>query len=46
MLRNEVMKILERGMKGFNQAEVMTGLQVLYNLGELNVTVEQVINKF
>lgn len=45
-LRNEAMKILERGMEGLNQAEVGTGLQVFYNLGELKVTVEQVIVKY
>ncbi|KAK4278959.1 hypothetical protein QN277_016728 [Acacia crassicarpa] len=45
-LRNEAMKVLERGMEGLNQAEVGTGLQVFYNLGELKVTVEQVINKY
>ncbi|CAL5190553.1 unnamed protein product [Lathyrus oleraceus] len=46
LLRNEAMKVLERGMEGLNQAEVGTGLQVFYNLGELKVTVEQVINKY
>ncbi|KAK2377715.1 conserved oligomeric Golgi complex subunit [Trifolium repens] len=45
-LRNEAMKVLESGMEGLNQAEVGTGLQVFYNLGELKVTVEQVINKY
>lgn len=45
-LRHEAMKVLERGMEGLNQAEVGTGLQVFYNLGELKVTVEQVINKY
>lgn len=45
-LRNEAMKVLERGMEGLNQAEVGTGLQVFYNLGELKVTVEQVISKY
>ncbi|KAL1307633.1 hypothetical protein HN51_049532 [Arachis hypogaea] len=45
-LRSEAMKVLERGMEGLNQAEVGTGLQVFYNLGELKVTVEQVINKY
>ena len=33
-------------MDGLNQAEVGTGLQVFYNLGELKVTVEQVVNKY
>ncbi|KAI4306003.1 hypothetical protein L6164_029322 [Bauhinia variegata] len=45
-LRNEAMNVLERGMEGLNQAEVGTGLQVFYNLGELKFTVEQVINKY
>lgn len=34
-LRFEGMKVLERGLEGFNQAEVGKGLQVFYNLGEL-----------
>lgn len=46
LLRSEAMKVLERGMEGLNQAEVGTGLQVFYNLGELKVTVEQVVNKY
>ncbi|XWS09351.1 hypothetical protein CRYUN_Cryun40dG0077700 [Craigia yunnanensis] len=45
-LRSEVMKVLERGMEGLNQAEVGTGLQVFYNLGELRGTVEQLVNKY
>ncbi|CAL0315869.1 unnamed protein product [Lupinus luteus] len=45
-LRNEAMKVLERGMEGLNQAEVGTGLQVFYNLGELKGTVEGVVNKY
>ncbi|MFS8022472.1 putative oligomeric Golgi complex subunit 5 protein [Helianthus anomalus] len=31
-LRSEGMKALERGLEGFNQAEVGAGLQVFYNL--------------
>ncbi|KAL5126421.1 Conserved oligomeric Golgi complex subunit 5 [Glycine soja] len=46
LLRSEAMKVLERGMEGLNQAEVGTGLQVFYNLGELKGTVEQVVNKY
>ncbi|TKY57212.1 Conserved oligomeric Golgi complex subunit 5 [Spatholobus suberectus] len=46
LLRSEAMKVLERGMEGLNQAEVGTGLQVFYNLGELKATVEQVVNKY
>ncbi|KAL0801215.1 hypothetical protein Bca101_056391 [Brassica carinata] len=45
-LRSEAMKVLERGMEGLNQAEVGTGLQVFYNLGELKVTVDQLVNKY
>lgn len=44
--RTEAMKVLERGMEGLNQAEVGTGLQVFYNLGELKPTVEQLLNKY
>ncbi|KAL4379983.1 hypothetical protein GQ457_02G042350 [Hibiscus cannabinus] len=45
-LRSEAMKVLEKGMEGLNQAEVGTGLQVFYNLGELRGTVEQLVNKY
>ncbi|XP_002526650.2 conserved oligomeric Golgi complex subunit 5 [Ricinus communis] len=45
-LRSEAMKVLERGMDGLNQAEVGTGLQVFYNLGELKFTVEHLVNKY
>ncbi|KAL1207364.1 Conserved oligomeric Golgi complex subunit 5 [Cardamine amara subsp. amara] len=45
-LRSEAMKVLERGMEGLNQAEVGTGLQVFYNLGELKHTVDQLVNKY
>ncbi|GLU06683.1 hypothetical protein SLE2022_236890 [Rubroshorea leprosula] len=45
-LRSEAMGVLERGMEGLNQAEVGTGLQVFYNLGELRETVEQLVNKY
>jgi hypothetical protein len=45
-LRSEAMKVLERGMEGLNQAEVGTGLQVFYNLGELKSTVDQLVNKY
>ncbi|XVF29406.1 hypothetical protein REPUB_Repub15cG0118400 [Reevesia pubescens] len=45
-LRNEAMKVLERGMEGLNQAEVGTGLQVFYNLGELRGTVELLVSKY
>ena len=40
------MKVLERGMDGLNQAEVGTGLQVFYNLGELRQTVDALISKY
>lgn len=33
-------------MVGLNQAEVGTGLQVFYNLGELRATVEQLVNRY
>ena len=33
-------------MEGLNQAEVGTGLQVFYNLGELRATVEQLVNRY
>ncbi|XP_010556223.1 PREDICTED: conserved oligomeric Golgi complex subunit 5 [Tarenaya hassleriana] len=45
-LRSEAMNVLERGMEGLNQAEVGTGLQVFYNLGELKPTVDQLVNKY
>ncbi|MBA0724928.1 hypothetical protein Golax_021569, partial [Gossypium laxum] len=45
-LRSEAMKVLEKGMEGLNQAEVGTGLQVFYNLGELRATVEQLVSKY
>ncbi|KAJ0668490.1 putative oligomeric Golgi complex subunit 5 protein [Helianthus annuus] len=45
-LRSEGMKALERGLEGFNQAEVGAGLQVFYNLGELRSTVDGLINKY
>lgn len=45
-LRAEGMKVLERGLEGFNQAEVGAGLQVFYNLGELRETVDGLISKY
>ncbi|OVA16463.1 Conserved oligomeric Golgi complex subunit 5 [Macleaya cordata] len=45
-VRSEGMKVLERGMEGLNQAEVGSGLQVFYNLGELRSTVDLLINKY
>ncbi|GAB4844768.1 Conserved oligomeric Golgi complex subunit [Ancistrocladus abbreviatus] len=45
-LRSEGMKILERGLVGLNQAEVGSGLQVFYNLGELRTTVDGLISKY
>ncbi|GAB4846170.1 hypothetical protein Ancab_025168 [Ancistrocladus abbreviatus] len=45
-LRSEGMKILERGLEGLNQAEVGSGLQVFYNLGELRTTVDGLISKY
>ncbi|KAL9229884.1 hypothetical protein vseg_005301 [Gypsophila vaccaria] len=40
------MKVLERGLEGYNQAEVGSGLQVFYNLGELRRTVEGLVGKY
>lgn len=40
------MKVLERGVEGFNQAEVGSGLQVFYNLGELRSSVDVLISKY
>ncbi|PWA87139.1 conserved oligomeric Golgi complex subunit 5 [Artemisia annua] len=40
------MKVLERGLEGFNQAEVGKGLQVFYNLGELRSTVDGLVSKY
>ncbi|KAJ4833599.1 Conserved oligomeric Golgi complex subunit [Turnera subulata] len=45
-LRREGMRVVERGMEALNQAEVGTGLQVFFNLGELNFTVDQLVNKY
>ncbi|CAN6451672.1 unnamed protein product [Victoria cruziana] len=45
-LRSEGMKVLERGMDGLNQAEVGSGLQVFYNMGELKTTVEAILSKY
>ncbi|KAI3971861.1 hypothetical protein MKW92_052390 [Papaver armeniacum] len=45
-VRSEGMKVLERGMEGLNQAEVGSGLQVFYNLGELRTTTDSLINKY
>lgn len=45
-LRFEGMKVLERGLEGFNQAEVGKGLQVFYNLGELRSTVDGLVSKY
>ncbi|KAK9153286.1 hypothetical protein Sjap_000766 [Stephania japonica] len=45
-LRSEAMRVLERGMEGLNQAEVGSGLQVFYNLGELRSTVDGLIGRY
>ncbi|GAV79265.1 COG5 domain-containing protein [Cephalotus follicularis] len=45
-LRNQAMGVLERGVEGLNQAEVGTGLQVFYNLGELRGSVDQLVSKY
>ncbi|XP_068657268.1 conserved oligomeric Golgi complex subunit 5-like [Aristolochia californica] len=46
LLRSEGMRVLERGMECLNQAEVGSGLQVFYNLGELKDTVEGLVTKY
>ncbi|XP_021735289.1 conserved oligomeric Golgi complex subunit 5-like [Chenopodium quinoa] len=45
-LRAEGMKMLEGGLEGLNQAEVGSGLQVFYNLGELRGTVDGLVAKY
>ncbi|KAG9439155.1 hypothetical protein H6P81_019320 [Aristolochia fimbriata] len=45
-LRSEGMRVLERGMGSLNQAEVGSGLQVFYNMGELKDTVEGLVTKY
>ncbi|KAH7833665.1 hypothetical protein Vadar_008563 [Vaccinium darrowii] len=45
-LRDEGIRVLERGLEGLNQAEVGAGLQVFYNLGELRVAVDGLVNKY
>ncbi|KAF7124661.1 hypothetical protein RHSIM_Rhsim12G0008000 [Rhododendron simsii] len=45
-LRDEGIRVLERGLEGLNQAEVGAGLQVFYNLGELRVAVDGMVNKY
>ncbi|GAB2242838.1 hypothetical protein Droror1_Dr00019613 [Drosera rotundifolia] len=45
-VRVEGTKVLERGVLGLNQAEVGSGLQVFYNLGELKETVEGLVKKY
>lgn len=45
-LRLEGMLVLERGLEGLNQAEVGSGLQVFYNLGELRETVDGLVSKY
>lgn len=45
-LRSEGMSVLVKGMEGLNQAEVGTGLQVFYNLGELRGAVDGLVSKY
>lgn len=40
------MTVLNRGLDALNQAEVGTGLQVFYNLGELRATVDGLVGKY
>ncbi|EPS72208.1 hypothetical protein M569_02540, partial [Genlisea aurea] len=45
-VREEGMKILEKGLESLNQPEVGLGLQVFYNMGELRPTVDGLVNKY
>lgn len=45
-IRAEGARVLDRGLEGLNQAEVGSGLQVFYNLGELKECVEGLVGKY
>ncbi|XP_011082901.1 conserved oligomeric Golgi complex subunit 5 [Sesamum indicum] len=45
-IREEGMKVLEKGLESLNQPEVGLGLQVFYNMGELRGTVDGLVNKY
>ncbi|KAG8386706.1 hypothetical protein BUALT_Bualt03G0176900 [Buddleja alternifolia] len=45
-IREEGMKVLEKGLESLNQAEVGLGLQVFYNMGELRGTVDGLVIKY
>ncbi|KAL7143584.1 hypothetical protein ABFS83_08G201700 [Erythranthe nasuta] len=45
-IRDEGMKVLEKGLESLNQPEVGLGLQVFYNMGELRGTVDGLVSKY
>ncbi|PIN25630.1 putative Golgi transport complex 1 protein [Handroanthus impetiginosus] len=45
-IREEGMKVLEKGLESLNQPEVGLGLQVFYNMGELRGTVDKLVTKY
>ncbi|KAH6788810.1 Golgi transport complex protein-like protein [Perilla frutescens var. frutescens] len=45
-IREEGMKVLEKGLESLNQPEVGLGLQVFYNMGELRGTVDGLVSKY
>ncbi|KAL3638315.1 Conserved oligomeric Golgi complex subunit [Castilleja foliolosa] len=45
-IREEGMKVFEKGLESFNQPEVGLGLQVFYNMGELRGTVDGLVSKY
>ncbi|XP_074273104.1 conserved oligomeric Golgi complex subunit 5 [Silene latifolia] len=45
-IRSEGIRVLERGLEGFNQAEIGSGLQVFYNLGDLRGTIDGLVAKY
>ncbi|KAL8512445.1 hypothetical protein ACS0TY_018791 [Phlomoides rotata] len=45
-IREEGMKVLEKGLESLNQPEVGLGLQVFYNMGELRGTVDGLVSEY
>ncbi|KAL1560540.1 Conserved oligomeric Golgi complex subunit [Salvia divinorum] len=45
-IREEGMKVLEKGLESLNQPEVGLGLQVFYNMGELRGAVDGLVSKY
>ncbi|KAL6561666.1 Conserved oligomeric Golgi complex subunit [Orobanche minor] len=45
-IREEGMKVLEKGLESLNQPEVGLGLQVFYNMGELRGTIDGLVSKY